>query len=477
MVRKPPGPRSRLAFGTRTGVLVACVAIGGGAAACGAILGVEDGVLETDGGLDGGDATVEAQVDAPQVDAPQVDAPQVDAPQVDASGCSGRTVDDATGVFVTLYGADGPSCGTRAAPCLTVQEGINQAQLLGRSTVYVARGTYTESVTVGSGITIEGGWDTVNSTWVPICGVDELSAVALQMPAGAGVVVTASSGATGVGLHLLSVLATAQAAQPGQSLYGVLAQNAAVTLDSVVVTMGSGGEGAGGNVGGVGSTGATGCAAASGATGAVAGDAPQSAPGTFGASGYVASTGLAGASDGGTGTSGTCALSPSCVTVCGTCQSICPNPTSGCGGGPGSGGSGGQGGGSSIAVYGWNAQLTIIGGSFTAGNGGNGGNGGDGGPGGAGGAGSTNQVGCLASCTDAGCATVGDTTIAAAGNGGAGGAGGHGGGGAGGFSYAVYAGGDAGTLALESSPALSHGTAGQGGVVNGVAGQAANQGP
>ena len=113
-------------------------------------------ILET--GPDGGDATVEGQ-------APDVQS--VDQSSGDASGCAARTVDDATGVFVALYGADGPSCGTRAAPCLTVQEGVNQAQLLGRSTVYIARGTYTESVTVGSGITLEGAWDTVNSYWVP----------------------------------------------------------------------------------------------------------------------------------------------------------------------------------------------------------------------------------------------------------------------------------------------------------------------
>lgn len=448
----------------------AIVALAAGGSACAGILGIEDGVLESSEG--GTDATTDSQ---PGTDAGH-DAPASDAPQGDASGCEARTVDDATGIYVTLYGADNASCGTRASPCLTVQQGIAQAQLLQRSTVYIARGTYTESVTVGSGITLEGAWDTVNSSWVPICGTDELSAVALAMPSTANVVVTAVSGATGVGLRYLSVLGNPAAPPPGQSLYGVFASNASVTLDSVIVTMGNASDGTGGDAGTSGHTGLGTCPGSTGAAGTSAGDAPPTVPGTFGPSGYAASGGQTGSPDGGFGSSGTCSVG--CITQCTTCAEACMAPAAGCGGFPGTGGAGGQGGGSSIAVYGWNAQITVIGGALTAGNGGSGGNGGDGGPGGPGAAYVQGlQATCLSLCSDAGCASVGDTAAEIASNGGPGGAGGHGGGGAGGWSYAIYAGGDAGTVVLQGSPALAHGTGGEGGIVNGAPGQASNQGP
>ena len=456
-------------MGKRAMALLACAALAAGGTACAAILGVEDGILESEGGPD---ATTEAQAGDAGRDATPSEA------ESDAAGCATRTVDDATGIFVTPYGADGPSCGTRASPCLTVGEGISQAQLLQRSTVYISRGTYAESVTVSTGLTLEGAWDTENSTWVPICSVDELSAVALAMPSTANVVVTAGPGATGVVLRYLSVLGNTQTAQPGQSLDGVVAQNASLTLDSVIVTMGSGGDGTGGDTGTPGAAGAAGCPADAGANGAGAGNAPPTAPGIFGPSGYVSSQGQSGSSDGGTGANGTCTLSPSCITVCGTCQAICPTPTSGCGGGPGGGGAGGQGGGSSIAIYGWNAQLTIVRGFAHRGQ---------------------RRQRRQRRRRGRGRRRWGRRCDAghvrlAVQRRGLRNRGRHdarqrqrGGRGRRGRSRRrrgrrllvcdIYAGGDAGTLALESLPALSHGTAGQGGVANGAPGQAANEGP
>src|SRR5581483_1297319 len=77
---------------------------------------------------------------------------------------------------------------------MTIQAGVNQAKLLKRSTVYIARGTYAESVDLSStGLTLEGGWDTVSSTWVPICDTSLVSAVKITMPSSKNVVIDATS--------------------------------------------------------------------------------------------------------------------------------------------------------------------------------------------------------------------------------------------------------------------------------------------
>ena len=392
--------------------------------------------------------------------------------------CAARSVDDTTGVYVSINGTDSPTCGVRTAPCQTIQSGVDQAKLLGRSTVYIARGTYKETVTLAAGITLEGGWDTLSAQWVPICGSDEISAVKIQMPDSANTVVTASF--TGAAtLRLMSLLGKTTVAA-GESIYGVRARDASITLESVVVTLGAAGAGTDGDAGAGGADGSTKCAQGDGGAGVAAGDGPGATAGSFTENGYQPSSGALGSSDGGTGSAGSCSTSTSCTTTCqpNVCTSGCVNPLGGCGGSPGSGGGGGSGGGSSIAVYGWNAKITLLGGSFTAGNGGNGGAGGAGGTGGAGGAGTAEQELCL-SCINNGasCATVGDYTLATGIQGGVGGGGGHGGGGAGGYSYAVFNGGDAGTVALQNSPAFVHGTAGQGGPVNGASGQAADRGP
>ncbi len=422
-----------------------------------------------------GDSPVGPGLDAGTDVTTPADASGTDSGGGDAGGCSARAVDDAKGIYVSINGADSPTCGARTAPCQTIQSGVNQAKLLGRSTVYIARGTFKESVTMAPGVTLEGGWDTLSAQWVPICGSDEISAVKIVMPDAESKVITADfKGATG--LRLLSVLGKATVA-PGESVYGVLAHDATVTLDSVVVNVGDAGAGSDADAGATGASGGVKCAESTGAAGKAAKDGTGAPAGTFGANGYVLSDGTAGASDGGTGTAGACNITPSCFTVCNTCTKDCVKDLAGCGGGPGSGGGGGTGGGSSIAVYGWNATFTLVGGSYTAGNGGNGGNGGAGGPGGTGGAGSNEQELCLSSCDQNGCASVGDQTLAAGNTGGAGGPGGAGGGGAGGFSYAVFNGGDAGAVTTQNAPTFVHGTAGTGGSLGGATGLAGDKGP
>jgi hypothetical protein len=420
------------------------------AAACADVFGFKD--------LTAGDASVDAQFDAP-------------------NACAQRTVDDAKGVFVTLNGGDTSTCGSRNEPCQTIQTGVNQAKLLGRSTVYVARGTYTESIQLAAGTTIEGGWDTASTTWIPACDTTEVSAVKVVMPSSANVAVTANFSGS-AGLRLLSVIGKSTA-QPGESIYGVFANGPSLTLDTISVNVGSGGEGSQGPIGDAGAKGSIDCDASDGATGASPGHSGAGAPeGTFGPTGWTSSTGGPGSADGSAGAPGDCTISSSCITTCTTCLSICVNALAGCGGAPGLGGGGGASGGSSIAVFGWDAKITVIGGSFQSGNGGNGGNGGAGGPGGAGGAGGVQNATCMSACTvDAGCATVGNQSPQIGGTGGSGASGGQGGGGAGGASYVFFNGGDAGSVTLTGSPAFIPGDAGQGGTVGGPPGKSAAQGP
>jgi len=433
-------------------VLFACSAF-----ACADIFGFKD--------LSRGDATLDDGGDA-------------SAPDSGDAGvsCTQRTVDDAKGVFVTLNGGDTTTCGSRTEPCLTIQQGVNQAKLLGRSIVYIARGTYVESVQLAAGITLEGGWDTASTTWIPACDTTEVSAVKITMPSTTNVGVGASF-AGSAGLRLLSVIGKASA-QPGESVYGIFADGASLVLDTISVSVGAGGAGSAGAQGDAGAPGTMDCDAGDAAAGASPGNVGEGAPpGAFGPTGYAPSSGGPGAADGSAGTPGTCSITSSCITTCYTCTSVCVNALAGCGGKPGLGGAGGNGGGSSIAVYGWNANIQIIGGSFTSSNGGNGGNGGAGGPGGGGGSGDVKNATCLDACSDAGCATVGNQQPQIGTTGGQGASGGQGGGGAGGSSFAIWNGGDAGVVMLSGSPTIAFGDAGSGGSVAGAPGQAAAQGP
>ncbi len=432
------------------GVLTAATAV-----ACADIFGFQD--------LQGPDGGADASSDVVVTDAN------------DAGDCTARAVDDATGVFVTVNGADTSTCGTRAEPCMTIQTGINQAKLNAHSTVYIARGTYVESISLADGITLEGGWDTASLTWIPVCDTTKVSAVKITMPSATNVVVAIGGGTAG--LRYVSVIGKASA-QASESVYGIFATNATLTLDTISVSVNAGGDGASGIVGDAGAQGAIDCDAGDAAAGAASGNVGVGASeGAFGATGYTPQSGGPGAADGSTGTPGTCTINSSCITTCYTCLSICVNALAGCGGEPGFGGSGGLGGGSSVAVYGWNANIKVIGGAIASGNGGAGGAGGGGGAGGSGGAGGVKDAVCNSFCNDAGCATVGDTSPQIGGTGGTGASGGQGGGGAGGSSFALFNGGDAGTVTLTNAPALTFGQPGAGGVVNGASGNASGQGP
>jgi hypothetical protein len=79
----------------------------------------------------------------------------VDADRISNNGC--ELVVDPTAVYVSTPGnggADVAACGTVAAPCATISNGITRAAALGRARVLVSEGVYRESITLQSGIKI-----------------------------------------------------------------------------------------------------------------------------------------------------------------------------------------------------------------------------------------------------------------------------------------------------------------------------------
>lgn len=451
------------------------------------------------GGCVGGDDSTgqpDATTDASASDATTQDVVVQDVNNGDgATGCAARTANDAAGLFIAPTGSDTSSCGTRSNPCQSISYTIAAAKsTTGKTTLYLSKATYIESVTLDAALTLEGGWSDTGGTWSPVCDATTSTAVTIQ-----GVTnVTISAAFAGAGtLRDLQVTSKAQAAA-GESIYGVFATGSStnLTLDGVVIDVGGGGTGTNGVAGTDGVVGSdAGCAAgngAAGSTGSAGGGAPA---GSLSATGYSATNG-ADAGVGNTGANGTAGGADQCMANCGTCKNQnpscvfgtateCSSPgVSGCGGTPGTGGSCGTGGGSSVALFVWDAHLTIFGGSLTSGSGGNGGVGGLGGDGGAGSSGAIGAEGfCPAnnfSCSGGFCVLgVGGTTLtggSAGGTGGVGGVGGQGGGGSGGDSYAIVTGGDGGTT-LNGSPTLVHGDGGTGGAANGANGAAADRFP
>lgn len=69
-------------------------------------------------------------------------------------------------VFVSLKGDDA-NPGTKAQPVLTIQHGINLAQTLTKTDVFIAEGEYYESVMLASGINLRGGFDSLSWSWNP----------------------------------------------------------------------------------------------------------------------------------------------------------------------------------------------------------------------------------------------------------------------------------------------------------------------
>jgi hypothetical protein len=393
-----------------------------------------------------------------------------------------QSTSDSTGIYVTPNGADATGCGgSRGSPCLTIAGAIaSTSYYSGRNIVFVGAGTYVEKVTPPSGITIMGGWQVNGSTWSFDCGAHPEGDVIVRAPASSNTTVLVDGTSGGVTLSTLTIQSKATA-NAGESLYGIFARGAttALTLTNVVVSMSAGGNGQTPTAAANGSGAPSTCSGGDGANAATPGTTGAGATiGTFSSAGFTPAEGALGAS-GSAGDNGTAAPAASPVSYASCTGTACTSSmlscvgqpgTNGCGGGGGAGGTGGGGGGSSIALFAFDASITINGGSYTAGYGGNGSMGG---AGGTGASGSVGAAGTAATCTSSTCqatifciANIPNNNIsapagAAGGAGGTGSAGGQGGGGAGGDSYAVITGGAAAAaLQLSNSPALAAGAPG-----------------
>ncbi len=468
--------------------------------ACAGVLGIDDGVLDNPTGPDTSDggSSLEAETSAQPLPVPTLDgaqeAPDAAVDVIVPDGCTTEQPDGADGVFVSLTGSSAADCGSKDAPCNTIQGGLTRAKAVaGTSVVYVASGTYDETVALAPGITVQGGWDFAGGKWLRQCASSRAGSV----------IITGASSGTGVRAESLDAAATLDTltisvgmgggAASGQSLYGIFATGAATSLviRDVTVNVGVAGNGVPGVPGAAGDNGSN-CSGASGSAGSNGNPGAGAPIGVFALTGYAAAAGAAGAP--GTAGSGTtagaaqCGNCASCGVIYPTCEfaffSRCGTVgTNGCGGGAGAPGKGGQGGGSSIALYAWQARVEVSGGGLRAGSAGNGG---VGGAGGVAGNGTTGTAGMDASPCSTLCSPDGVTRScqrsnfktfaggAAGSRGGPGGAGGAGGGGAGGHSYAIYQ--ASGAMVSTSKTLVAHGAAGVG-AMNGSAGNAADTGP
>jgi hypothetical protein len=416
--------------------------------------------------------------------------------------------DPTTGVFVDgVGGNDTTGSGNAASPYASITKGIAAAHAAGVPNVYVAPGTYSESLAITdapAGVVVEGGWTVSNGVWGQDCTATARDNTTLV---GGAVAVTATAVQHASGFVHMTIESTTPATATntdGTSSIGVLVSgdDSVVFLTDVAVTAANGGAGGaaagganGGNATGYGVPCSNGANGAAGATGSAAGS-----QGTFTATGFVSADGKTGAfgAAGNAGTSGgegQYQALYTCSEGCGRCNVELSGgfyaATGYCGAAGNSGwpGTGGRGGGASVAVMvaGAGAALTLQNASLESGIGGSATTGGAGGVGGSptnGAAASqlcelsqTENAACTSSsdCCDYGafgtceedeaycpaevmvCAQGGT----AGGRGGAGGAGGAGGGGAGGPSYALVTFGGA-IANVDAATSLVHGAGGSG---------------
>jgi hypothetical protein len=483
-------------------VVAALVGACAAATGCDSIVGIQDGIAEGEDAADatsGGDAS---SSDGPRDGAGMDTSFDIGVPD----GCTMQQADAAKGIFVTQSGA-ASSCGSMTTPCGSIQTALGLATQAGKTTVYVAQGTYAEAITLPAGVTVSGGWDDLGGTWQPICKGSPASTTVIAAPSGSVKTVVASYAGAST-LETLTIKSEPQASVlAGQSVYGVFATGAQTQLaiTDVIVDVANAGGGAAGSMGGPGSPGGaagtcttpdTGANGVAGTPG-TAGGAPSYSvsgysPGGPGGAGGTGGTGHVGTAAPGQGQNG----GPTCVTInntCGNqgggCSSVGNVMSCGTTGGPGcagtgsNGGTGGAGGGSSVGVFAWDAHVTIDAGGIAPGNGGGGGDGGAGGMGGAGTAGAAGGKGpdvptaCHVKCLGQPPQCFCDSTAFTSGapgtgsTGGNGGQGGQGGGGSGGDSYCYYQ----GPNAQVSAPSLqcTVGQAGLGGD-QGMTNQGAN---
>lgn len=400
----------------------------------------------------------------------------------------GREPEAAGAYFVSAgVGEDVANCGGPEGPCRSLHKALQRAVDNGVSSLYLDNTelfTETEPLLLPANVVIVGGFSNVNGRWTRLC--DPTRGKTRLASTGNPVVVAEQAGPA----KIASLTLETRAANASETIIGLLVRGAETQLwlEAVSIVAADGGDGVAGTTGASSAIMNASCAPSDGANGESSGSIGVDAPtGSFGPDGYAVSNGGRGG-DGAVGRAGALGLPSTCVdcgsACCGGATSACGEPGGpGCGGAAGGGGGGGSGGGSSVALYVWDAQVTVSGGSLRAGAGG------DGGPGGAAGSGSAGAagaVGASAGCTycyeenyGEGIACYWGAPLQSPGTqGGAGGSGrdgGPGGAGAGGYAFAAFRGGAA-KLMVADDTTLEHGAAGVT-AASGATGQAAPIGP
>ena len=131
--------------------------------ACNLVLGLKDGVLPTP-------TDAASEVATPGDERPLV-LPDASTAVCTADGGGARqVVDDSDAVFVLPGGSTiVSSCGTKVDPCGTIAVGITVANANRAKALYLGPGTYDETITMQSGLSIEGGFMVQGSTWTALC--------------------------------------------------------------------------------------------------------------------------------------------------------------------------------------------------------------------------------------------------------------------------------------------------------------------
>lgn len=308
--------------------------------------------------------------------------------------CASLHADPESGVFVSPTGVESEECGSSEAPCLTVSTAIQRALARSVETVYLAQGSYEETVLLLSPISLIGGFTRTSDGWVQGC--DPLAATTvLDSSSDLGLYAEFSGTAR---LQGLTIRSKGRSEEPtGESRYGIYAvgTDTHLELSDVTILPGDADHGPPGLPGGTLATNE--CPAGDGSRGANAGTAPPTPEPGFNANGYQPGSGTQGPNGNpGNGGQDGAPVIENCLTGTVTAD----GGQHGCGGAPGEGGSGAGGGGASIGVFAWFAtihlgpQLTVVTG--------NGGNGGIGGAGGRGSAGTAGQPGNAAVCPQEG---------------------------------------------------------------------------
>jgi len=393
------------------------------------------------------------------------------------TNCDGIDGVAARAIFVAPGGNDS-NPGTRTAPRRTIQAGI-AAAAPGRLSVYIAAGTYAESITLAPGVSLYGGYTA--GTW-------SRNATNVTTIQGGTTAVFARVNEPVV-LQRLTIIAS-DATTAGQSSYGVriAGSGATVTLQRCTVRAGRGANGTAGDTGGVGasggsasgrSPGSSSCGANGGTGGASVTGVSDGNPGTGGGTPQGGGGGGGGSAGGGCGNSREGANAPDSATagrggpggpsggVAAAQGSVSSTdgtyiPTAGGNGGTGQPGGGGGGGGAG----GGDAEYTGLL-NCTRRTSGYGGGGGAGGCGGGGGEGGSSAGGSFAVMAHSSAVRIENCVLSAA-AGGTGGRGGNGGGG-GGFGFGVGGGGGS-SVAGDGAPGKNGASGGAGGGGAGGAG-------